>query len=131
MIRHKCLIFVTLIVAVFVWIGTEEWRYSNFPSTCPFSDYLPNSAVPTKCEYEGLISFSVEFQATGSPSNFDSFVKQLTEHLPNPAILEQPYTRIDGDPVFLEHDVKITADNGILVDIRWAEGVISMFYTEG
>ena len=128
-------IVVTLIgvnsVAIFAWVFSAEWRYRNFPNTCPFSVYLPEDAEVTKCEYAGSVDFTVDFQAKGTLSDMDIFIQGVRDNLTNAKIDAGRGTLITGTDFTSSTQIQISDDYGILVDFEWVDGIISMFYHHG
>jgi hypothetical protein len=118
-------------VAIFAWVFSAEWRYRNFPNTCPFAAYLPEGAMVTKCDYVGSVDFTVDFQAKGTRSDMDILIQGVRNDLTNAKTDTDTGTLITGTDYVSNNQVKMSADNGILVNFFWTNGIISMFYHDG
>ena len=121
-------------ITLFMFIGTgigllfsETWIYRTFPSTCPFSKYLPDGAVATKCEYEGLIDFSVEFQANGSEVMFQTFVENIKNSMLNPVVVPEVSIVSGSKSVNV---LTITSDHGVQATLDWSDHTIFMEYLD-
>ncbi|MFT4961682.1 MAG: hypothetical protein ACI92Z_002776 [Paracoccaceae bacterium] len=112
---------------------SDTWRYSHFPSTCPFAKYLPESAVPTKCEYEGLVDFAANFQAEGTLADMDFFKSGIRDSLTNARLDADADAEasVTGARLGSENRVQLRADHGVFVYFEWAEDTIYMFYHDG
>ena len=123
--RAKTIIAISgpVLIGFVVWVVSADWRYSKFPNSCPMARNLPENAVATKCSYEGLIDFTIDFQAAGSRSDMDHLIEEIQDGLLNPRLYDTALTSEDR--------IQITADHGVWVYFEWDQGVISMSYHDG
>ncbi|WP_108815595.1 hypothetical protein [Loktanella sp. Alg231-35] len=119
------------LIGFFAWLVSEDWRYSKFPNSCPVAQSLPANAVATKCKYDGLIDFSVDFQATGSRSDMAHFIDGIQNGLSNPRLDGDATNSITGAALNSEDRIQIRADHGVSVYFESDQGVITMFYHDG
>ena len=124
-------IFGLVLIAFSSWIVSEDWRYSKFPNSCPIARNLPENAEATKCNYDGLFDFTVDFQATGSRPDMDHFIEKIQNGLSNPRLDWDATSSITGASLNSEDRIQIRADHGISIYFEWDQGVISMFYFDG
>ena len=120
-----------VLIGFVAWVVSEEWRYAKFPNWCPIARSLPKSAVATKCSYDGLIHFTVDFQATGSRSDMDHFIGKTLNGLSNPRLDWNATNSITGAALNSEDRIQIRADHGVWVFFEWDQGVISMLFHDG
>lgn len=124
-------IFGLVLFGFVAWVVSEEWRYAKFQNWCPIARSLPKNAVATKCSYDGLIDFAVDFQATGSRSDMDHFIEKILDGLANPRLDKDATNSITGAALNSEDRIQIRADHGVWVYFEWDQGVISMSYHDG
>ncbi|MEH6741429.1 MAG: hypothetical protein V7695_23175 [Sulfitobacter sp.] len=129
--RMVILVMGVISVTIFAWVFSAEWRYRNFPNTCPFSVYLPKGAEVIKCEYVGVVDFTVDFQAKGTLSDMDIFIQGVRDNLTNAKTNAGGGALITGTDLTSKTQIQISSDYGILVDFEWVDGIISMFYHDG
>ena len=123
---------VVLCIGAIVWVGTEDWRFSRFPSTGPLAKYLPEGATALSYEQKsvGFQDFFVELQASGTREDYELFVENLLTALPNAKIGDEPVIFVNGAPHYRNNAITIEADHEISVELVWSSGTFRMFFAK-